>query len=118
MNRTDESDWEASGSNGFSGWPWATPLKMEAEAIRLGIRFLQGLGITQATVCTDALTLLQVFQMGGFDPPQIQEIVAEICEWKKECWLTYHVQKKFSILGLSLDSFEWDKRPSLDLMFK
>ncbi|KAK1294737.1 hypothetical protein QJS10_CPA16g01060 [Acorus calamus] len=63
---------------GNEGWPWGTPIKMEAEAIRIGIRFACTLSIKQIKICSDSLSLIQTFQVDGLGPPQIQEVVAEI----------------------------------------
>ncbi|KAK1325136.1 hypothetical protein QJS10_CPA01g01197 [Acorus calamus] len=63
---------------GYAGWPWATPLRMEAEAIRLGVRFMQGQGIPISCICSDSLSLIQLLQSGSPGPPQVQDAIAEI----------------------------------------
>ncbi|KAK1306467.1 hypothetical protein QJS10_CPA10g01111 [Acorus calamus] len=54
---------------GYAGWPWATPLRMEAEAIRLGVRFMRGQGIPISCICSDSLSLVQLLQSGSPGPP-------------------------------------------------
>ncbi|KAK1325721.1 GDSL esterase/lipase [Acorus calamus] len=63
---------------GYAGWPWATPLRMEAEAIRLGVRFMRGQGIPISCICSDSLSLIQLLQSGSPGPPQVQDAIAEI----------------------------------------
>ncbi|KAK1324521.1 hypothetical protein QJS10_CPA01g00702 [Acorus calamus] len=59
---------------GYEGWPWATPMRMEAEAIRIGLRFACTLGIKQIKICSDSLSVIQTLLVDGLGPPQIQEI--------------------------------------------
>ncbi|KAK1282042.1 hypothetical protein QJS10_CPB22g00986 [Acorus calamus] len=68
---------------GYEGWPWATPMRMEAEAIRIGLRFACTLGIKQIKICSDSLSVIQTLQVDGLGPPQIQEVVAEIQQWRQ-----------------------------------
>ncbi|KAK1272268.1 hypothetical protein QJS04_geneDACA005891 [Acorus gramineus] len=44
---------------------------MGAEAMRIGLRFIEGLGITNLHICSDSLSLIQVILSGGPGPPQI-----------------------------------------------
>ncbi|KAK1326072.1 hypothetical protein QJS10_CPA01g01422 [Acorus calamus] len=68
---------------GFAGWPWATPLRMEAEAMRIGLRFVEGLGITKLHICSDSLSLIQVILSGGPGPSQIHDVVEEFHRWQR-----------------------------------
>ncbi|KAK1310760.1 hypothetical protein QJS10_CPA08g00493 [Acorus calamus] len=63
---------------GYAGWPWATPLRMEAEAIRLGVRFMRKQGIHIFRICSDSLSLIQLLQSSSPGPPQVHDAITEI----------------------------------------
>ncbi|KAK1310623.1 hypothetical protein QJS10_CPA08g00511 [Acorus calamus] len=51
---------------------------MEAEAIRLGVRFMRKQGIHIFRICSDSLSLIQLLQSGSPGPPQVQDAITEI----------------------------------------
>ncbi|KAK1305279.1 hypothetical protein QJS10_CPB11g01004 [Acorus calamus] len=69
--------------DGYEGCPWAIPMRMEAEAIRIRLRFARTLGIKQIKICSDSLSIIQTLQVDGLGPPQIQEVVVEIQQWRQ-----------------------------------
>ncbi|KAK1305676.1 hypothetical protein QJS10_CPA10g00608 [Acorus calamus] len=63
---------------GYMYWPWAHPLRMETEAIRLGIQQARALGLNQIRVCSDSNRVIQLLQGNGIGPPSISLLVETI----------------------------------------
>ncbi|KAK1326984.1 hypothetical protein QJS10_CPA01g01721 [Acorus calamus] len=57
-------------------------MRMEAEAIRIGIRSACTMGIKPIKICSDSLSIIQTLQVDGLGPPQIQDVIAEIQQQK------------------------------------
>ncbi|KAK1296204.1 hypothetical protein QJS10_CPB15g00958 [Acorus calamus] len=63
---------------GYWSWPWATPIRAEAEAIRLGLHQARTAQLKHILVCTDAETLLCALSSPGPGPPQLQDCISSI----------------------------------------
>ncbi|KAK1310040.1 hypothetical protein QJS10_CPA08g01385 [Acorus calamus] len=59
---------------GFTGWPWSAPIRMEAEAIRLGVQFARKKGLQNLV---ELISLLQG-RMNG--PAALQQTISAIRE--------------------------------------
>ncbi|KAK1317289.1 hypothetical protein QJS10_CPA05g01669 [Acorus calamus] len=59
---------------GFTGWPWSAPIRMEAEAIRLGVQFARKKGLQNLV---ELMSLLQG-RMNG--PASLQQTISAIRE--------------------------------------
>ncbi|KAK1275557.1 hypothetical protein QJS04_geneDACA010953 [Acorus gramineus] len=63
---------------GYMYWPWAHPLRMETEAIRLGIQQARALGLNHIRVWSDSTRVIQLLQGSGIGPSSISLLVEAI----------------------------------------
>ncbi|KAK1308804.1 hypothetical protein QJS10_CPA09g00704 [Acorus calamus] len=63
---------------GYWSWPWAAPIRAEAEVIRLGLHQARTAQLKHILVCTDAETLLCALSSPGPGPPQLQDCISSI----------------------------------------
>ncbi|KAK1324739.1 hypothetical protein QJS10_CPA01g02021 [Acorus calamus] len=60
---------------GFTWWPWASPLRAELEAIRMGIQACRSWGGNQMIVCSDSHLLITLLQGTGMGPSILQHSI-------------------------------------------
>ncbi|KAK1324750.1 hypothetical protein QJS10_CPA01g01706 [Acorus calamus] len=63
---------------GFTWWPWASPLRAELEAIRMGIQACRSWGGNQMIVCSDSQLLITLLQGTGMGPSILQDSIEHI----------------------------------------
>ncbi|KAK1287775.1 hypothetical protein QJS10_CPB19g00208 [Acorus calamus] len=63
---------------GYMYLPWAHPLRMETEAIRLGIQQARALGLNHIRVCSDSNRVIHLLQGSGIGPSSISLLVEAI----------------------------------------
>ncbi|KAK1289073.1 hypothetical protein QJS10_CPB18g00882 [Acorus calamus] len=63
---------------GCASWSWASPIRMEAEAIAMGVFKARQLGLQNIFVCSDAETFIRTIQSGGPGPLQLQDCITRI----------------------------------------
>ncbi|KAK1317567.1 hypothetical protein QJS10_CPA05g01856 [Acorus calamus] len=69
------------------GWPWASPLKAEMEAIRMGVETAWAMGYKNMLIGTDSEGVVRLLQSDSLGPPQMTfnqhySIVGHVSELK------------------------------------
>ncbi|KAK1326472.1 hypothetical protein QJS10_CPA01g00323 [Acorus calamus] len=77
-------------ASGCAYWPWASPLRMEAEAIRYGVQYARKLKFRNIFVCSDAEVLIKLLNDPGPGPPQLMDVISAIrCPGSQGEYISY-----------------------------
>ncbi|KAK1280562.1 hypothetical protein QJS04_geneDACA019758 [Acorus gramineus] len=63
---------------GYTGWPWASPLKAEMEAVRMGAETAWAMGYKNMLIGTDSEGVVRLLQSDSLGPPQVQNILERV----------------------------------------